>query len=224
MRALAHDTARGGVTANSVQPGWIATASSTERELEAGQLDAGRAGGQRTRGGGRGRVPRVRGGRVHHRPDARRRRRQHHPGSPRGRRLLAEAELLPAQPRAACTSATRSTSSGVVEVMADAGQLVDRPRRRDGRAGSARSWACTSSSPPNRSSTGRSPARLAQRAHERARSATARGRRVAAGRASRAGSTRRVRGAPARGRATARAGRRPPPPGRRSARPAAHSR
>src|SRR5262249_18239909 len=28
MRALAHDCGRGGVTANSVQPGWIATASS----------------------------------------------------------------------------------------------------------------------------------------------------------------------------------------------------
>ena len=26
MRALAHDSARSGVTANSVQPGWIATA------------------------------------------------------------------------------------------------------------------------------------------------------------------------------------------------------
>jgi 3-oxoacyl-[acyl-carrier protein] reductase len=37
MRALAHDTARSGVTANSVQPGWIATASSTERELIAGR-------------------------------------------------------------------------------------------------------------------------------------------------------------------------------------------
>ena len=37
MRALAHDTARGGVTANSVRPGWIATASSTERELVAGR-------------------------------------------------------------------------------------------------------------------------------------------------------------------------------------------
>ena len=37
MRALAHDTARSGVTANSVQPGWISTASSTERELIAGR-------------------------------------------------------------------------------------------------------------------------------------------------------------------------------------------
>ena len=36
MRSLAHDCARAGVTANSVQPGWIATASSTERELTAG--------------------------------------------------------------------------------------------------------------------------------------------------------------------------------------------
>jgi 3-oxoacyl-[acyl-carrier protein] reductase len=45
MRALAHDTARGGVTANSVQPGWIATASSTERELTAGRsTPVGRAG------------------------------------------------------------------------------------------------------------------------------------------------------------------------------------
>ncbi len=45
MRALAHDTARGGVTANSVQPGWIATASSTERELTAGRATpVGRAG------------------------------------------------------------------------------------------------------------------------------------------------------------------------------------
>jgi 3-oxoacyl-[acyl-carrier protein] reductase len=45
MRALAHDTARGGVTANSVQPGWIATASSTERELVAGRsTPVGRAG------------------------------------------------------------------------------------------------------------------------------------------------------------------------------------
>jgi 3-oxoacyl-[acyl-carrier protein] reductase len=37
MRSLAHDAARRGVTANSVQPGWIATASSTERELTAGR-------------------------------------------------------------------------------------------------------------------------------------------------------------------------------------------
>ncbi len=45
MRALAHDCGRGGVTANSVQPGWIATASSTERELEAGKATpVGRAG------------------------------------------------------------------------------------------------------------------------------------------------------------------------------------
>jgi 3-oxoacyl-[acyl-carrier protein] reductase len=45
MRALAHDTGRGGVTANSVQPGWIATASSTDRELVAGRTTpVGRAG------------------------------------------------------------------------------------------------------------------------------------------------------------------------------------
>jgi 3-oxoacyl-[acyl-carrier protein] reductase len=45
MRALAHDCARGGVTANSVQPGWIATASSTEQELTAGRATpVGRAG------------------------------------------------------------------------------------------------------------------------------------------------------------------------------------
>jgi 3-oxoacyl-[acyl-carrier protein] reductase len=45
MRALAHDTGRAGVTANSVQPGWIATASSTERELVAGNTTpVGRAG------------------------------------------------------------------------------------------------------------------------------------------------------------------------------------
>jgi 3-oxoacyl-[acyl-carrier protein] reductase len=45
MRALAHDTARRGVTANSVQPGWIATASSTDRELIAGRsTPVGRAG------------------------------------------------------------------------------------------------------------------------------------------------------------------------------------
>ena len=45
MRSLAHDCARGGVTANSVQPGWIATASSTERELTAGRsTPVGRAG------------------------------------------------------------------------------------------------------------------------------------------------------------------------------------
>ena len=37
MRALAHDSGRSGVTANSVQPGWIATASSTQRELTAGR-------------------------------------------------------------------------------------------------------------------------------------------------------------------------------------------
>ena len=37
MRALAHDCGRRGVTANSVQPGWIATASSTEKELTAGR-------------------------------------------------------------------------------------------------------------------------------------------------------------------------------------------
>jgi 3-oxoacyl-[acyl-carrier protein] reductase len=45
MRALAHDSARAGVTANSVQPGWIATASSTDRELTAGRsTPVGRAG------------------------------------------------------------------------------------------------------------------------------------------------------------------------------------
>jgi 3-oxoacyl-[acyl-carrier protein] reductase len=45
MRALAHDTGRGGVTANSVQPGWIATASSTDREIAAGRTTpVGRAG------------------------------------------------------------------------------------------------------------------------------------------------------------------------------------
>ena len=48
MRALAHDTARAGVTANSVQPGWIATASSTARELTAGRsTPVGRAGSAR---------------------------------------------------------------------------------------------------------------------------------------------------------------------------------
>ena len=45
MRSLAHDVRRRGVTANSVQPGWIATASSTERELTAGRsTPVGRAG------------------------------------------------------------------------------------------------------------------------------------------------------------------------------------
>lgn len=45
MRALAHDCARAGITANSVQPGWIATASSTETELTAGKsTPVGRAG------------------------------------------------------------------------------------------------------------------------------------------------------------------------------------
>jgi 3-oxoacyl-[acyl-carrier protein] reductase len=45
MRALAHDTARGGVTANSVRPGWIATGSSTGQELIAGRsTPVGRAG------------------------------------------------------------------------------------------------------------------------------------------------------------------------------------
>ena len=45
MRSLAHDAGAGGVTANSVQPGWIATASSTERELTAGRsTPVGRAG------------------------------------------------------------------------------------------------------------------------------------------------------------------------------------
>ena len=45
MRALAHDCGRAGITANSVQPGWIATASSTETELKAGEsTPVGRAG------------------------------------------------------------------------------------------------------------------------------------------------------------------------------------
>jgi 3-oxoacyl-[acyl-carrier protein] reductase len=45
MRALAHDCGRGGVTANSVQPGWIETASSTPREVLAGRTTpVGRAG------------------------------------------------------------------------------------------------------------------------------------------------------------------------------------
>ena len=37
MRTLAHDAGRRGVTANSVQPGWIDTASSTELERTAGR-------------------------------------------------------------------------------------------------------------------------------------------------------------------------------------------
>jgi 3-oxoacyl-[acyl-carrier protein] reductase len=36
MRSLAHDSGRGGVTANSVQPGWIATGSATPQEIIAG--------------------------------------------------------------------------------------------------------------------------------------------------------------------------------------------
>jgi len=36
MRSLAHDSARSGVTANSVQPGWIATGSATPQEITAG--------------------------------------------------------------------------------------------------------------------------------------------------------------------------------------------
>jgi 3-oxoacyl-[acyl-carrier protein] reductase len=48
MRALAHDVARSGVTANSVQPGWIATASSTEREVISGRsTPVGRSGSAR---------------------------------------------------------------------------------------------------------------------------------------------------------------------------------
>ncbi len=36
MRSLAHDSGRSGVTANSVQPGWIATGSATPQEIIAG--------------------------------------------------------------------------------------------------------------------------------------------------------------------------------------------
>ena len=45
MRAIAIEHGRDGVTANSVNPGWIATASSSPRELEAGaQTPVGRPG------------------------------------------------------------------------------------------------------------------------------------------------------------------------------------
>jgi len=36
-RALALETGRSGITVNAVAPGWIRTASSTEREIEAGR-------------------------------------------------------------------------------------------------------------------------------------------------------------------------------------------
>ena len=45
MRTLAHDAGRRGVTANSVQPGWIDTASATDQERRAGRsTPVGRAG------------------------------------------------------------------------------------------------------------------------------------------------------------------------------------
>jgi 3-oxoacyl-[acyl-carrier protein] reductase len=37
MRTIALEHGRSGITANSVAPGWIATASSSPRELEAGR-------------------------------------------------------------------------------------------------------------------------------------------------------------------------------------------
>ncbi len=85
MRSIALDYGRHGVTANSVAPGWIDTASSLGRRAGGGPLDADRPrrhgrGGRRRRG-----VPGLRGGRLRHRPGLRRGRRQHHPGAARDR-------------------------------------------------------------------------------------------------------------------------------------------
>jgi 3-oxoacyl-[acyl-carrier protein] reductase len=45
MRAIAIEVARGGVTVNSVAPGWIATGSQTQQEVVAGRhTPAGRSG------------------------------------------------------------------------------------------------------------------------------------------------------------------------------------
>ena len=118
MRALAHDCARGGITANSVQPGWIATASSTEQELTAGRATpVGRA----------GHADEVAAAvaflaceeLVHHGTDAGRRRRQHHPGSARGQRLQLSREPG-VHPRGDPLDVV-----GIVEVVADACELVD---------------------------------------------------------------------------------------------------
>ena len=68
------------VTVNSVAPGWIATGSSTEEELEAGRHTPAQT-GHAGRGRRADRLPRVARRVVHHRPVDRDRRRQHAPGA-----------------------------------------------------------------------------------------------------------------------------------------------
>ena len=80
MRAVAIEAARGGVTVNSVAPGWIATGSQTPEEAVAGTEHADRQIGHARGDRGRGRVPRVGGCELPHRAVDRRRRRQHDPG------------------------------------------------------------------------------------------------------------------------------------------------
>ena len=192
MRALAHDCGRGGVTANSVQPGWIATARRPSASSRQG--DARRARRAGARGCRRGRVPRVRGGELHHRPDARRRRRQHHPGSTRGRRL----RLRPERPGEPGADHDRDALD-VLRILEAPGRCRRAPRcpRRAGDRGG--SGPAAPARRPRLRTAGAAAGRPRARAgrESRGRSARARGRRGGAAHASRAPPPRRGRGGPA---------------------------
>ena len=172
MRSLAHDSGRSGVTANSVQPGWIATGSATPQEIIAGASTPVGRPGRAARGRGRGRLPGLRGGQLHHGADARRGRREHHPGSARRRRLLLSGERPP-EPGVHRRSHPLDIL-GIVEVVADARELVAVDALAGGRARSGRADPARR---PHRRTGAAAGARRPGRAGRgsAARSATARG-------------------------------------------------
>ena len=104
MRSIALEYGRSGITANSVAPGWIKTASSTPDEIVARQPHAGRPPRHPRRGRSHRRVPRVRRGQLRDRTVSRGRRRQHDPGTARDRAVRG----LPPALKIATTQPARS--------------------------------------------------------------------------------------------------------------------
>ena len=97
MRSIALEYGRQGVTANSVAPGWIETASSLGDELVAARsTPIGRAGTAAEAAAVAVFLASERG-RLRHRPGVRRGRRQHHPGAARDRpvRRLGSRRVTP---------------------------------------------------------------------------------------------------------------------------------